>query len=96
MTATAAGWFPPEVETAAAATAIAMAEFDAAVLATVAALAAGEGEIPPGGGGDTPPLPATGDGAWILLTGAAIVGMAALAGAGFLLWRRNRGRGDLP
>jgi len=92
MTATAVGWFPPEVETAAAATAIAMAEFDAAVLATVSALAAGEGEIPPGGG--TSPLPTAGDGGWILLAGAAIVGMAALAGAGFLLWRRNRGRVD--
>lgn len=93
-TATPVGMFPAEVETAAAATAMAMAEFEVAVLATVSALATAEGEVPSGGAGGTSLLSASGDLVWMLLAAGAVLGLAALAGAGFLLWRRSRERGD--
>lgn len=73
---------------------MAMAEFEAAVLATVTALATAEGEVPAGGADGTSFLSASGDLVWILLAAVAVLGVAALAGAGYLLWRRSRERGN--
>jgi len=81
-TATPIGTFPAEIETAAAATVIAMANLETAVVATVTALAPTPQPPPAGGTSD--------DLWWILLGGGAILGVSVLAGAGYLLWRHGQ------
>jgi hypothetical protein len=88
------GYFPPEVETAAAATGTALAEFDAAVAGTATALAVGAQPVPPEDGGSL--LPGSWLGEWtlvLLVGGAALVaGLGALI-LGFVVLRRRSSAG---
>jgi hypothetical protein len=88
------GVYPPELETAAAATGTALAEFESAVAGTATALAIANEPAPSANPGSLLPASWFGDWALVLLVGGAalVAGLAALTLGVLALRRRSSGR----